>query len=195
MSDADTLKQIILTVTGDVQRVGYRERVFRIACKTGVTGEVRNLESPDVEIIAEGSSEQLEAFVREINIQEFPIHVESISFSESTYTGSFSLFKIIRGDPQEELAERFDTAIQHLTLISHHAVKSSTNSDILISMMKESLNKQDQMLEKQDQMLEKQDQMLDKQDQVLGKQDHMISEIKGVRSALIREGLMEPVRG
>lgn len=153
MSDADTLKQIILTVTSDVQRVGYRDRVYKIAYKTGVTGEVRNLESPDVEIIAEGSSEQLETFVREINIQELPIHVESISSSESTYTGSFSLFKIIRGDPQEELEEGCDTMIQHLALIGHHAIKLSTNSDILISMMKESLNKQDQMLEKQERMI------------------------------------------
>lgn len=86
------------------------------------------------------------------------------------------------------MAERMDTAIQHLNLIGKYSKTAADNSTTLIEMMHTSLDKQDRMLEKQDQMLQKQDQMLEKQDQMIGKQDDMISvqhetvdEIKGLR--------------
>ncbi|HOJ95976.1 MAG TPA: acylphosphatase [Methanospirillum sp.] len=182
-------------IHGDVQRVGYRDVVQKLAIKNGITGEVRNLEDLDVLIIAEGTKEAITHFSNLINIQDFPINVESIEIREEPYTGEFRTFNIIRGDMGEEMAERMDTAIQHLSLIGKYSKTAANNSKTLIEMMQTSLQKQDQMLEKQDmmidkqdQMLEKQDMMIDKQDQMLGKQDDLISlqhetvdEIKGLR--------------
>ncbi|MBP9008719.1 MAG: acylphosphatase [Methanospirillum sp.] len=175
-------------IHGDVQRVGYRDVVQKLAIKNGIKGEVRNLEDLDVQIIAEGTKEAISHFSNVIYIQDFPINVESIETREEPYTGEFRTFKIIRGDTGEEMAERMDTAIQHLNLIGKYSKTAADNSTTLIEMMHTSLDKQDRMLEKQDQMLEKQDQMIGKQDQMLGKQDDMISvqhetvdEIKGLR--------------
>lgn len=175
-------------IHGDVQRVGYRDVVQKLALKNGIKGEVRNLEDLEVQIIAEGTREAISHFSNVISIQDFPINVESIETWEEPYTGEFRTFKIIRGDMDEEMAERMDTAIQHLTLIGKYSRTAADNSTTLIEMMHTSLDKQDQMLEKQDRMLQKQDQMIGKQDQMLGKQDDMISvqhetvdEIKGLR--------------
>ncbi|ABD42846.1 Acylphosphatases-like protein [Methanospirillum hungatei JF-1] len=175
-------------IHGDVQRVGYRDVVQKLAIKNGIKGEVRNLEDLDVQIIAEGTKEAISHFSNIIYIQDFPINVESIETREEPYTGEFRTFKIIRGDTGEEMAERMDTAIQHLNLIGKYSKTAADNSTTLIEMMHTSLDKQDRMLEKQDQMLQKQDQMLEKQDQMIGKQDDMISvqhetvdEIKGLR--------------
>ena len=192
------MRRIVLIVRGDVRRVGYRDRIHKIANRRGIYGQIRNLDELDVEIIAEGKPEHIEQFISDIQISEYPISVDSVEIREEVYTGSVSSFRIIRGDPHEELAERMDTAIQHLSIIGHYSKKASDNSDVLISMMETSIGKQDQMLDKQDlmlgkqdQALEKQDQMLGKQDLMLGKQDHMIvtqdnvlQEIKGVRSDL-----------
>ncbi|MDD1729032.1 MAG: acylphosphatase [Methanospirillum sp.] len=211
------MRRVVLIVHGDVQRVGYRDRVHKIANKGGIYGQIRNLDELDAEIIAEGKSENIEQFISDIRISEYPISVESVEIREEVYTGSVSSFRIIRGDPDEELAERMDTAIQHLSIIGHYSKRASDNSDVLISMMETSIGKQDQMLDKQDQMLEKQDQMLGKQDQMIVNQDNVLQEIKGVRSdlkktvtqevsemrielrevreALVRAGLMEPAKG
>jgi len=168
-------------IHGDVQRVGYRDVVQKLAIKNGIKGEVRNLEDLDVQIIAEGTKEAISHFSNIIYIQDFPINVESIETREEPYTGEFRTFKIIRGDTGEEMAERMDTAIQHLTLIGKYSKTAADNSTTLIEMMHTSLDKQDQMLEKQDQMIGKQDQMLGKQDDMISVQHETVDEIKGLR--------------
>ena len=107
---------------------------------------MKNLDTGEVEIVAEGSEKELRALINEINITHYPIAVKSFNIKWQEATGEFTGFEIIRGDIQEEIFERIDYAgtIMHQTL---------ENSEM-------SLKKQDQMLEKQDQMLEKQDQML-----------------------------------
>ena len=168
-------------IHGDVQRVGYRDVVQKFAIKNGIKGEVRNLEDLDVQIIAEGTKEAISHFSNVIHIQDFPINVESIETREEPYTGEFRTFKIIRGDTGEEMAERMDTAIQHLTLIGKYSKTAADNSTTLIEMMHTSLDKQDQMLQKQDQMIGKQDQMLGIQDDMISLQHETVDEIKGLR--------------
>lgn len=148
-------------IHGDVQRVGYRDVVQKLAIKNGIKGEVRNLEDLEVQIIAEGTREAISHFSNVISIQDFPINVESIEISEEAYTGEFRSFKIIRGDMGEEMAERMDTAIQHLTLIGKYSKTAADNSTTLIEMMHTSLDKQDQMLGKQDDMISLQHETVD----------------------------------
>lgn len=168
------MKKIIFTVHGDVQRIGYRDYVQKIARRHHISGQVRNLDEFDVEIIAQGSEDDLNAFKEDINVQKHPILVESIECKEGEPSGVSSSFKIIRGEPGDELAERMDTAIHYLARIDENSTISARNSEILIQKM-------DLSLEKQDQMLSKQDQMLDKQDMMLTKQDETIGEIKALR--------------
>lgn len=57
------MPQIQATVHGRVQGVGYRYNTQQIAQNLGVTGFARNLSDGTVEIVAEGSDEQLNALI------------------------------------------------------------------------------------------------------------------------------------
>ncbi|WOX55484.1 acylphosphatase [Methanoculleus palmolei] len=147
------MKRFSAIAAGRVQRVGFREHVYKETFEKDITGYVKNLDTGKVEIVAEGSEEDLRALANAINIIRYPIAVKSFTIKWQEATGEYTSFEIIRGDIQEEIFERIDYAgtIMHQTL---------ENSEL-------SLKKQDQMLDKQDQMLDKQDRMLDKQDQML----------------------------
>jgi acylphosphatase len=169
------MKRFVAIARGRVQRVGYREHVYNETFERDISGYVMNLKNGEVEIVAEGSEEDLREFINEINIIQRPIAVKSFTIRWEEATGEYATFEIIRGDIQEETFERMDYAGDVL-----HSM------DIKFDRM---LNKQDQMLNKQDQMLDKQDQMLDKQDQMLDKQDQTLQiaretkeEIVGLRS-------------
>ncbi len=161
------MKRFSAIAAGRVQRVGFREHVYKETFEKDIFGYVKNLDTGEVEIVAEGSEKELRALINEINIIRYPIAVKSFNIKWQEATGEFTGFEIIRGDIQEEIFERIDYAgtIMHQTL---------ENSEL-------SLKKQDQMLEKQDQMLEKQDQMLEKQDQMLQIGIETKEEIVGLR--------------
>lgn len=55
---------ISITVKGIVQGVFYRQRTKETALRTGITGEVKNLPDGDVHILATGTQEQLDEFVK-----------------------------------------------------------------------------------------------------------------------------------
>ncbi len=155
---------------GDVQRVGFRDAVQKIARNLGLSGTVQNLEPYDVRIVAEGEEAALKEFVKAINIQDGPIRVQSLEINWTAATGEFQYFKILRGDWQEELGERFDVAVGLL----HRSIEVG-EQNLMVS--RENLSVGKMMLEKQDKMLEKQDRMLETQDETLG-------EIRGMRSDL-----------
>ncbi|MCA1914832.1 acylphosphatase [Methanospirillum hungatei] len=177
------MKRLLITASGEVQRVGYRDRVTKIARKHNITGIVRNCPGYDVEIIAEGNEADLDRFISQIRIHEDPISVESIKIETGTYEGKWKYFEIQRGSPDEELGERLDAALTYLVRIDSNSRRSVeigeqmlVKQDQMLDKQDQMLAKQDQMLAKQDQMLAKQDQMLDKQDQMLAKQDQMLDE-------------------
>jgi len=176
---------------GDVQRVGFRDAVWKIARNLGLSGTVQNLEPYDVSIVAEGEEDALKEFLKAINIQDGPIRVQKLKVNWSAATGEFLYFKILRGDWQEELGERFDVAVgllhrgievgeQNLMVSKENLMVSKEN----LSIGKMMLEKQDKMLEKQDKMIEKQDGMLEKQDRTIETQDETLDEIRGMRSDL-----------
>ncbi|MEM1548230.1 MAG: acylphosphatase [Thermoproteota archaeon] len=104
------MKRIVAIAKGEVQRVGYRDEVERIARKLGLTGYVENLKPYDVKIVAEGDEEKLRQFIGLLKIQKYPIFVEELDVSWYDATGEFSYFEIKRGDWKEELFERLDAA-------------------------------------------------------------------------------------
>jgi acylphosphatase len=80
----ETRKLYKIQITGHVQGVGFRWSAAREAKSLGVTGFVKNLSDGSVYIEAEGSSEQLDAFVawcrigpgialvKEVHLSEYP---------------------------------------------------------------------------------------------------------------------------
>jgi acylphosphatase len=135
-------KRAIITVSGEVQGVGYRDIVSKIARKMKITGFVENVKPYDVSIVCEGLEENIYSFLEKLNVKKFPVDVEEIKFDLNEPSGEFEIFEIKRGDIADELGERLDVARLEMTRM---------------------VEKQDGMLEKQDRMLEKQDGMLDLQ--------------------------------
>ena len=162
------MKRFVATARGRVQRVSYREHVYNETFDRNISGYVKNLKNGEVEIVAEGSEQDLRDFINAINIIRRPIAVKSFMVKWEEATGEYADFEIIRGDIQEETFERMDYA-----------------GNVLHSMdmkLDRSLQLQHTMLDKQDQMLNKQDQMLDKQDQSLQVGKETKEEIAGLRS-------------
>jgi len=169
------MKRFVAIARGRVQRVGYREHVYNETFERDISGYVMNLKNGEVEIVAEGSEEDLREFINEINIIQRPIAVKSFTIRWEEATGEYATFEIIRGDIQEETFERMDYAGDVLHSMDIKFDRMLDKQDQMLDKQDQMLGKQDQMLDKQDQMLGKQDQMLGKQDQMLGKQDQMLN--------------------
>jgi len=150
-------KRAIITVSGEVQGVGYREMVSKIARKKQIAGFVENIRPYDVRIVCEGLEENIYSFIEKLNIKKFPVDVEEVNFIFSEPSGEFEIFEIRRGEIADELGERLDVARLEITKM---------------------VEKQDGMLSRQDSMLEKQDNMLEKQDSMLDLQKKTIDTIK-----------------
>ncbi|MEM2634099.1 MAG: acylphosphatase, partial [Nitrososphaerales archaeon] len=142
---------------GDVQGVGYRYQVSRLARRLKVNGWVKNLKDGRVEILCEGEEKNIENFIKSIDLKMPPINVEKLDVKYEPYKGEFKTFRIIAGKLVDEMIEGFSTGASYF--------------QVMFNKQDDLLSKQDQMLAKQDQMLMKQDQMLAKQDQMLMKQD------------------------
>lgn len=74
-----------LTYTGRVQGVGFRWTAQQVAADFAVTGYVRNLANGAVELVAEGSPEEVEAYlaalaqrmagyIQQTNLHDEPAH-------------------------------------------------------------------------------------------------------------------------
>ena len=147
------MKRAVIIAKGDVQRVGYRDTVEKIARKLKLVGFVENLKPYDVRIIAEGEDDVLNELITQIRIKDrptSPVSVEELDFEFVAATGEFEYFEIRRGEWAEELGERLDTA----GALLHLSVELGKES---VELGKKMLDKQDRMLDKQDVMIEKQD--------------------------------------
>ena len=80
---------------GRVQGVGFRYSVRKVANEFEVTGSVRNLADGRVELVAEGSQDELDAFrhgIRESGLEHF-IQQEEVSWGEAK--NDFRGFEIV----------------------------------------------------------------------------------------------------
>lgn len=168
------MKRFVATARGRVQRVGYRDHVYNETFERDISGYVKNLETGEVEIVAEGDEQELLDFISKINIVRRPIAVKSFTVQWGEATGEYADFEIIRGDLQEETFEQMDYAGKVL-------YSMDMKLDQSLQFQHAMLGKQDRMLEKQDRMLDKQVQMLEKQDQSLQIGIETKEEITGLR--------------
>ena len=137
------MKRAVIIAKGEVQRVGYRDAVEKIARKLKLTGFVENLKPYDVTIVAEGEEDVLNEFAAQIRITRHPIapiSVEDLNVEFRAATGEFEYFEIRRGDWKEELGERMDTA----GTLLYRSVEIGTES---VEIGKKMLEKQDKTIE------------------------------------------------
>ena len=167
------MRRVEAVAVGDVQKVGYRDAVQRVARKLGITGYVQNLKPYDVKIVAEGSRERLEVFLERIRINRFPIYVEELRVEWKDATGEFEYFEIRRGPWEEELGERLDFAASLLFGMIERQEEH-------IGLTKEVLRKQDEHIELTKEILKKQDEHIDLTKEILRKQDEHIDLTKEI---------------
>ncbi len=168
------MKRFVAIADGRVQRVGYRDHVFEETFGMDISGYVKNLDTGEVEIVAEGQENDLLDLIKKINIIQRPIAVQSFQITWEEPTGAFSRFEIIRGDIQDETFERMDYAGKVL-----HSIDRKMDQSVNLQTV--ALDKQDQSLKLHNITLEKQDGMLDKQDQMLEIGRETKEEIVGLR--------------
>lgn len=85
------MERVRVHYSGRVQGVGFRATVRQIACGYDVTGSVRNLPDGRVELIAEGTKAELNAFLEGITTSELSgfiaRHTESWDVAEGKFRG------------------------------------------------------------------------------------------------------------
>ncbi|MEA1864135.1 MAG: acylphosphatase [Euryarchaeota archaeon] len=165
------MKRAVIIAKGEVQRVGYRDTVEKIARTLKLIGFVENLKPYDVRIVAEGEQDALDEFITQIRIEKHPItpiSVEDLDVEFEAASHEFEYFEIKRGDWQDELGERLDTAGALLYRSVELGTRSVELGEKSVTIGEKTLEKQDEhtqiLTEFRDQTLEKQDQMIDKQD-------------------------------
>ncbi len=129
-------KRAVIIAKGKVQRVGYRDEVEERARRLGISGFVENVKPYDVRVVAEGEETKMERFIDEIRIKRYPIDVEHLEVQFEDFKAEFEYFEIRRGNWQEELGERLDTAGKLL----YRSVELGEES---VSVGKKMLEKQD----------------------------------------------------
>ena len=177
------MERATIIVDGIVQGVGFRYKVRAGAVSLGVTGaHVKNLDDETVEIVAEGSMQDIESLIQKMRNFGEPVVVKGIKVSRQKATGEFRSFRIVVGDMLAEMVEGFATGNMHFEISHRKQDQMLDKQDQTIATIQ---GYSEKMLDKQDQMLDKQDQMLDKQDQMLDKQDQTIATIQGYSEKML----------
>jgi len=175
------MKRAILIVKGEVQRVGYRDAVEKIARKLNIRGFVENLKPYDVRIVAEGEDADISKFIEQIKIKKFSIDVESTEVGFEVYKGEFEYFEIKRGDWHEELLERLDTAGTLLYKSVELGEKSVELGEKSVVLGEESVSIGKKMLEKQDDTIAAIGEVSEKID---GAKEEIVTEVSSLREDL-----------
>jgi acylphosphatase len=200
------MKRVVLMAKGEVQRVGYRDEVERLARTLNLSGFVENSKPHDVRIVAEGEDKQIDLFVEQVKITRFPIHVNELIVKNEPYQGEFEYFEIRRGEWHDEISERMDIAGKLLyrtvevgeksLALNERSVALNERSVVLgersvalgektvslgersVSLAEESVAIGHQMLQKQDQTITELRTVSQKIDQG---RDELVTELKSLR--------------
>jgi len=184
------MKRLTAYVSGNVQRVGYRARVIKVANGMGLKGFVENLNDGRVRIIAEGEEEKLKLFEETIDIRNTLIKVSSIEKKHSEAIGDFGgFYKLVETG---ETDSRLDEGIGVLKDMKEVLILILNKQEETISEIKETNknlgNKMDLMLEKQDDTISEirdtNANLGSKMDLMHEKQDETIFEIRDMNSNL-----------
>ena len=91
---ANTQERLHAQVSGHVQGVNFRYYTSLTAKEMGLTGWVRNRSDGTVEVVAEGTRQQLEKLLRFLNIGPAASKVTQVQTDWLSATGEFADFQI-----------------------------------------------------------------------------------------------------
>ena len=94
MSSNGSMKQMQVLFSGRVQGVGFRYTACRMASSFSVTGFVRNLMDGRVEVVAEGSEQELIDFLGEIRDSHLGRHIIREHLHWGAATDTYNKFRI-----------------------------------------------------------------------------------------------------
>ncbi|MBI5000452.1 MAG: acylphosphatase [Euryarchaeota archaeon] len=108
-------KRATVVISGDVQDVGFRGTVMRIAQKAGLIGYVENLPDGTVRAICEGEEKSIRGFLKKLEIRNDDISVEKVAVKWSKAQGRFKYFEVKYSDLGAEMFQGFATAGRKLS--------------------------------------------------------------------------------
>ena len=88
------MERLKINFKGRVQGVGFRFHALRIATDLNLTGSVKNLYDGSVEVYVQGSTENIDAFVRELYEQRF-VRIESKDIAKLEIKDNENSFEIL----------------------------------------------------------------------------------------------------
>ena len=94
MVTGGSMKKMNVLFSGQVQGVGFRYTACRMASSLRITGYVRNLMTGDVELVAEGSEQELVDFLDEIRDSHLGRHITHEQLGWSAATNVYDKFRI-----------------------------------------------------------------------------------------------------
>jgi acylphosphatase len=94
MADQPEILRVHVWVQGRVQAVGFRAFVLQNAIQVGVSGWVRNVGYDTVEAVAEGTRDQIEAFLRMAKRGPMGSRVDESREEWEQATGEFESFRV-----------------------------------------------------------------------------------------------------
>ena len=99
-------RRATVIVKGNVQKVGYRDFVYRVAESLEIKGSIENLTDGNVRIVAEGESKNLEEFINRIRNFSSPIGgVNEVIIEFGETKNEFEHFNIEHSDMASEISE------------------------------------------------------------------------------------------
>ncbi|GFO96659.1 acylphosphatase [groundwater metagenome] len=198
------MKRIHVFVSGEVQGVGYREEVKRLAFGLNIFGCVKNLEDGRVEITAEGEDKNIEEFLDRIHIKRYPIFVVDIEVEEESYKGEFKSFKVIRDkDVQKEMLSALSRGTVEIHEVreilegvrqdTSHIPEIRTNTKIMLEKQDTTIHMLERISDDTSDMKStlariegKQDKMLEKQDATVHILERVGEDTSDMKSTLLR---------
>jgi len=171
------MERFVISVSGRVQKVGYRSKVIALARDMGITGWVGNLPDGRVQVVAEGDAAALDRFASALKVKNALIDVYDVEVERQDASGEFKAFSKLVDELETDA--RLDRSAELLKELI----------DVTKAGFGDLGRKMDMMLDKQDETImaikgidSKMDRMLDKQDQMLDKQDETTEEVRGLRT-------------
>ena len=113
-------KRATMIISGDVQDVGFRGLVMRLAQKSGLVGYVENLPDGSVRAVCEGEENSIKAFVKKLDIRNGDVSVDKVDVKWSKVQGKFKYFEVRYSDLGAEMFQGFATAGRKLSAIDHN---------------------------------------------------------------------------
>lgn len=87
--------EVYCIILGKVQGVGYRDYVQNCAREMNLMGYVNNKPDGSVEVLAQGTPDELKEFVERLNAGSPLSHIESVGVDFRTPTQRFDDFKVL----------------------------------------------------------------------------------------------------